>query len=220
MKSLSNFFKSASLVAFFLILGLLNSYAVDSIVNQVDNKGFSRITLGKDDAPVIIYEFLSLSCGHCGTVYNDVMPEVKKNYVDRGLVKIIFIDVPLGSSTNLFAHSLVHVSKNKEVSLRLLTALFKAQKEWLSNSNPKKQLIFYAKSVGITDAEIKTAEDENLKSWLTDSATDILKALKISGTPTMILVKKGERIEDSKIRLSGAEPYSRVKRAIDKLLNE
>ena len=43
-----------------------------------------ELSLGKDDAPVTIVEYASLTCGHCANFHNTVFPKIKEKYVDSG----------------------------------------------------------------------------------------------------------------------------------------
>lgn len=47
------------------------------------------------DAPVTIVEFSDYECPFCKRYYTQTYPEIKKNYVDKWLVKIVFRDYPL-----------------------------------------------------------------------------------------------------------------------------
>src|SRR5215813_7498787 len=51
--------------------------------------------LGKDDAPVTIVEYASMTCPHCAHFHETTYPELKKRYVDTGKVRFIFREFPL-----------------------------------------------------------------------------------------------------------------------------
>ena len=52
-------------------------------------------TLGKDDAPVTIVEYASMTCPHCAHFHETTYPELKKRYIDTGKVRFIFREFPL-----------------------------------------------------------------------------------------------------------------------------
>lgn len=60
-------------------------------------KSFSQdlVTLGNNDAKVKIKIFSSHTCPHCASFHINVLPKIKKKYVDSGDVQLIFIDFPL-----------------------------------------------------------------------------------------------------------------------------
>src|SRR5246500_4913893 len=51
--------------------------------------------LGNPDAPITIIEYASLTCPHCAHFANDVLPELKKKWIDSGKVKLVLRDYPL-----------------------------------------------------------------------------------------------------------------------------
>ena len=48
-----------------------------------------EFSLGAEDAPLTVIEYISYSCGACGSFHDHVWPDVKKNYVDTGKVKFV-----------------------------------------------------------------------------------------------------------------------------------
>ena len=53
--------------------------------------------LGKADAKVTVIEYASLSCPHCANFNNDVLPKIKADYIDKGLVRWVYRDYPLNN---------------------------------------------------------------------------------------------------------------------------
>ena len=51
--------------------------------------------LGDEDAPVILYEFSDYQCPFCARFYSGALPDITKNYIDTGKVKLVFKDFPL-----------------------------------------------------------------------------------------------------------------------------
>ena len=50
--------------------------------------------IGKASAPVTIIEYASLSCPHCAAFHNQVLPTLKKDYIDTGKVRLVYRDYP------------------------------------------------------------------------------------------------------------------------------
>ena len=48
------------------------------------------ITEGDVDAKVKLIVFESLTCSHCADFHKNVYPDLKKDFIDKGLVKIEF----------------------------------------------------------------------------------------------------------------------------------
>ena len=53
------------------------------------------ITEGNFDAKVKLIVFESLTCSHCADFHKNVYPNLKKDFIDTGLVKIEFRNFPL-----------------------------------------------------------------------------------------------------------------------------
>ncbi len=53
------------------------------------------MVIGKADAPVTLIEYASLTCPHCASFHNQVLPTVKKEYIDTGKVRMVYRDFPL-----------------------------------------------------------------------------------------------------------------------------
>src|SRR3974377_906811 len=51
--------------------------------------------LGNADAPITIIEYSSLTCPHCAHFTNEVLPELKKKWIDTGKAKLVLRDYPL-----------------------------------------------------------------------------------------------------------------------------
>src|ERR1700740_1084608 len=47
------------------------------------------------EAPITIVEYASLTCPHCAHFANDVLPEIKKEWIDTGKAKLVLRDFPL-----------------------------------------------------------------------------------------------------------------------------
>ncbi len=201
-------YKISKIVLFFFILtgSLLANY--------------QRVELGNPNAPLVMYDFASMSCIHCATFHKEVLPEIKKNYVDKGLLKIIFMDVPFGGADNLFAHKILYSTKNPEDFFKLSSVILSEQRKWIGNKNYEKIISGYAKILGISDDEIKkVANDDKLSKWLISDAQNNFKLLALQGTPSIIIIKNGDKITEYKAKFVGMTPYNKISKDLDKILN-
>lgn len=51
--------------------------------------------IGKADAPVRVDEYFSLTCPHCAHFAAETLPQVKKELIDTGKLRLVFHDFPL-----------------------------------------------------------------------------------------------------------------------------
>ena len=74
----------------FTLLIFLTSLTSLNAENKV-----KRIYEGKEDSKITILVFESLTCSHCAKFHTDIYPELKKNYIDKGFVKLEYRNFPL-----------------------------------------------------------------------------------------------------------------------------
>src|SRR5687768_5648359 len=57
--------------------------------------------LGDPEAKLTIIEFGDFQCPYCGKFFNQTLPEIKKQYIDTGKVKFVYMDFAfLGPESN------------------------------------------------------------------------------------------------------------------------
>jgi len=85
-------------------------------INILNAEG-NRIIAGNKDAKITIIAYESLTCSHCADFHKNVYPQLKKDYIDTGLVKIEFRHFPLDVAA--FNASKISQCKSNE-SLKIL----------------------------------------------------------------------------------------------------
>lgn len=60
-----------------------------------DNPRLSERSMGQASAPMVVQEFFSLTCSHCGAFGRDTWPQVKRELVQTGKIRFIWRDFPL-----------------------------------------------------------------------------------------------------------------------------
>ena len=106
---------------FLIILFSFISFSSLSLETKV-----KTIYEGNPDAEVQLILYESLTCGHCADFHNDVYPELKKNFIDKGLIKIEFRSFPLDLAA-LNASKIAHCKNDGKSDI--LHYLFKNQKK-------------------------------------------------------------------------------------------
>ena len=117
----------------FLILSIL---VVSLSVNLFadDGQSIKRISEGKENAKITIIAYESLTCGHCADFHKDVYPSLKKDFIDKGLVKIEFRHFPL----DIAAFNASKIGQcNNNGNPDVLNILFSGQKEWARGNTPE-----------------------------------------------------------------------------------
>ena len=63
-------------------------FLIISFTEKLNAETINRIYEGNINAKVNIIVYESLTCGHCADFHKNVYPELKKQFIDNGLVKI------------------------------------------------------------------------------------------------------------------------------------
>jgi protein-disulfide isomerase len=87
-----------------------------------------ELVIGNPEAPVTIVEYASMTCSHCATFHNKVLPELKEKYIDTGKVRLVFREFPLDERAALA--SMLARCAGGDKALPLISMLFAKQEEW------------------------------------------------------------------------------------------
>jgi len=175
---------------------------------DVNNK---LIVLGKDDAVVKIKIFSYFTCLHCADFHFNIIPDIKKEYVDSGKVQLIFIDFPLDQAA-FNASKLLHcIDKNKQINF--MDIIYKNQNQWTNGSNiddTNDNLKKIVKSLGISSSQFdRCLIDEVISDKILDGRIDASKKYSINSTPTIIINEK---------KLKDSVSFKSIKNKIEKII--
>lgn len=166
------------------------------------------LVLGKPDAKVTIVEYASMTCPHCATFHNHVLPQLKTKYIDTGQVRLVFREFPLD---NLAAAGSMLARCAGDNAFAMLEVLFQKQDEWVTRNDPVSKLSEIAKQAGFTKESFeKCLTDDKLLSQIEAVRTRANQQFGVNSTPTFFVNGK---------RLSGGGSMSDFDRALEPLLN-
>ena len=173
------------------------------------NAEVKRISSGNENAKIIIIVYESLTCGHCANFHNDVYPQLKKDYIDSGLVKLEFRHFPL----DIAAFNAAKISQCKqEKSLEILESLYSNQQAWIKgstieevNENLKKFLINRGFNINYEDC----INNKEIEDFVLNDRIEGTKNFDVNATPTII-------INDKKFEKS--LNYKNLKKSLEKLI--
>ena len=181
---------------------------ISSISSSSSNE-IKRIVIGNKDAKISIIAYESLTCSHCANFHIDVLPNLKKEYIDTGLAKIEFRHFPLDVAA--FNASKIAQCKNDGKS-EILNSLYLNQSKWIKgntidevNKNLKKFLV----SEGIKVDFDKCTTDQRIEDFILNDRIEGVKKFKVNATPTII-------INDKKFEKS--LNYKNLKKTLEKLI--
>ena len=192
------------IILFYLILSS-KCYSDSSDANN------NLVVLGHNKAIVKIKIFSSLTCPHCANFHNEVVPEIKKEYIDTGKVQLIFIDFPL-DQVAFNASKTLHCLDKKE-QMTFLDIIYETQDKWTVGSNIddiNKNLKKIVKSLGISSVQFdKCLIDEAISDKILNGRIDANQKYSIDSTPTIVINEE---------KLEGSASFKNIKKKIEKLI--
>jgi protein-disulfide isomerase len=142
--------------------------------------------LGDPKAPITMIEYASFTCPHCAHFATQVLPEVKKKWIDSGKVKLIYRDFPL-DQTALAAAALAHCA-GPERYFSMIEVLFETQSNWARADDPIAALKQLGKLGGLSDESMNACfADEKLTNGILQGRLAGQNEYKIGSTPTFII---------------------------------
>jgi protein-disulfide isomerase len=175
-----------------------------------DNQSIKRIFEGEESAKITIIAYESLTCGHCADFHKNVYPDLKENFIDKGLIKIEFRHFPLDIAA--FNASKIGQCKN-DGNPNVLNILFLGQKKWARGKTPDeatKYLKKFLEDEGINIDFEKCLNDKNIEDYVLNDRIEGVKKFKVNATPTIIINDK---------KFDEALNYKNLKEAIDKIMD-
>tara|TARA_B100001123_G_scaffold116917_1_gene136098 strand:- start:332 stop:925 length:594 start_codon:yes stop_codon:yes gene_type:complete len=194
-----NFF---TLISFILLIINFKTFADTS-------SDVKKIYEGKENAKVTIIVYESLTCGHCADFHKNVYPDLKKEFIDTGLVKIEFRNFPLDMAA-LNASKIAHCKNDGKSNI--LHFLFENQKKWAKgddldqfNSNLKE--IINKEDFGINFD--KCLNNKKVEDHILEDRIEGVKKFEVNSTPTIIINDK---------KFDKPLNYKNLKKTIKKLI--
>lgn len=143
---------------------------------------------GREDAPVTIVKYASLTCPYCRRFHLETFPELKRAYIDTGKVRFIVREFPIGKSSGNATIALRCVAPGKY--LDVYGKFLMQQAKWVSQEVRLDAIYSVASQVGMTRAEFDAclanrAMIDGLK-WVKDRG----RKLGIIGTPNFFVAGK------------------------------
>jgi len=143
---------------------------------------------GNADAKVVVEEWFSLTCSHCAHFATAVYPQVKKELIDTGKMRLVYRDFPLDQ----IALTAAMVARALPVDRygAFIAALFASQDRWAFNRqvNNVEEIWKMAALAGMSRSTFDaTVADTKFKTWILEGQQEANKKLQVNSTPSFII---------------------------------
>ena len=174
-----------------------------------DNKMVKRISEGEESAKITIIAYESLTCSYCANFHKDVYPELKKDFIDNGLVKIEFRHFPL----DIAAFNASKIAQcNNDGSSSIMNILYSGQKKWARGKTPEEATGYLKKFLESENIKLdfeKCLSDKAIEDYVLNDRIDGVKKFEVNATPTIIINDK---------KFDKALNYKNLKKYLEKLI--
>lgn len=170
-------------------------------------------SLGDPSAPLTLVEFTDYQCPYCERFYATTLPEIKRDYIDTGTLKLIVKDLPLPFHAQaLAAAAAARCAGAQGQFWPMHNLLFENGGQFDAAS-----LQLYATQLELDSEKFVTCREQNRFSAQIAGDQAEAKSQGIAGTPTFILGIAEDGILSGKV-IRGAQPFESFKKEIDRLI--
>ncbi len=157
---------------------------------QVESK---ILSIGNADAKVTVKVFSSLTCPHCANLHNSIFNNLKKDFIDKGLVKFEHHAFPLDLAA-LNAEVVIRCQSDNEKKFKFLEEIYIKQKIWAVGSDINKinnLIIQIGKDFNLTEEKMNAClKNDKVQDEILNQRIEAQKKYNIDSTPTIIVNEK------------------------------
>jgi len=154
--------------------------------------------LGDPNAPIMVLEYASLTCPHCAAFHTQILPELKKKWIDTGKVKLVYRDFPLDQVAAKAAQ--IAECAGKDRYFGVIDLIFRGQPQWAASQDPIAELGKPLRIAGLGENEIKAclANEAKANEVIADYRGG--ETLGVNSTPSLfingVLYKGARSVEE------------------------
>ena len=170
--------------------------------------------LGDPSAPLTIVEFSDFECSYCRRFHKQVMPQLKRDYIDTGLVRFVHKDLPLPFHPHaLQAAAAARCAGEQNRYWELYSSLFNQQ-----NCLGCKGVLGIATEANLNTSKLQTCMERESTLALINANRSEASLHNISATPTFVIgpTQRGGSLDGQIIE--GALPWATFQSTIETAL--
>jgi len=159
--------------------------------------------LGSKNAPITMIEFGDYQCFYCHQFYNSTEPDIVKNYINTGKVRMVFKDFTIIGQDSVNAAHASHCAQEQGKFWDYHDALYNnwagENTGWASSDN----LLKFAKQVGLDQNAFNQCMTQSKYISVVEGSLSNAKDLGLTGTPDFFIILPDHTVT----KVVGAQPY-------------
>ena len=174
-----------------ILLGVMGIFLVPADPAVADAQTVLQITrddrvLGNPAAPITIIEYASLTCPHCAHFANDVLPELKREWIDTGKARLVLRDFPLDGPA--LRAAMIARCAPPDRFYAFADTFFASQDKWATTKDYREALARLAKLGGMGKDEFEAClNNTTLENRIVEQRLVASQELDINSTPTFFI---------------------------------
>ncbi|MGF1544810.1 MAG: DsbA family protein [Parvularculaceae bacterium] len=150
------------------------------------------MTIGEPDAPITFIEYASVTCPHCATFHETILPKIKEKYVDTGQVQFVFREFPTAPTEFALIGSVIArcagEKDGEDAYFLVLGQLLKNQRQWVFGDDPEAELLKIANQAGMDkEAMYACLKRQEFVDLIQENVKAANEAFDIKGTPSFVV---------------------------------
>ena len=189
--------------------------AVGTVVNDtVSLVARDAYVLGSEQAQLTLVEFTDYQCPFCNMFHLNTFPELKKQFVDTGLVRFISRDLPLDFHEHAFEAARAARCAGEQDRYWEVRDWLSSYPDYLTND----AILSAATRVGVDGPSFRAClESERHRADIQQDIADA-KAIGITGTPGFVIGRSSHGVVEG-IKIVGAQSYETFETKINQQLS-
>jgi protein-disulfide isomerase len=170
------------------------------------------LNIGDSDAKITVKVFSSLTCPHCANFHKNIFEDLKKEYIDKGVVRFEHHSFPLDLAA-LNAEIIVRCHADSNKKFQLLGEIYKKQSQWAVGSDINvinESIKKIGLDSGLNNNKMNSClNNETAQDQILNERIEAQKKYEIQSTPTVYINEK---------QYKGKHEYKPFKKVIERLL--
>ncbi len=151
------------------------------------------VSIGREDAPVLIEEYADFQCPYCGMVATLTVPQIIENYVQTGKARYVFYDFPLHPGVSQLGAEAARCAGDQNAFWPMKKVLFGRMREWGRERDPSRIFREYAEALGLDGKALAECVESQRHREVVLASQRRARQLGLNSTPTFFI--NGRRVE-------------------------
>lgn len=195
------------------VLAVTPAFGEITVVQQTENKGgFTTLnlltdnaspTLGSNNAPITMIEFGDYQDFYSNQFYHNAEPDIVKNYINTGKVKMVFKDFVIIGQDSVNAAHAAHCAQEQNKFWQYHDTLYNNWKGENTGWASSNDLLRFAKDIGLDTGKFSQCMSESTYLTVVQGSLSNAKDLGLTATPNFFIIFPDHSIT----KVVGAQPF-------------